>query len=90
MISFIYIYIYNLGGHPFGPHGGGTLAKGVALWLRGWLSVPRPFLGVAGHPMWPKGVARPPQQIFLFLFFKKIFKIIYMVQNILVLFYFIF
>jgi hypothetical protein len=23
---------------------------------------------VAGHPMWPKGMARPPQQ---FLFFKK-------------------
>jgi hypothetical protein len=37
---------------------------------------PRPFLGVAGRPMWPKGVARPPQQ-FYFFFKKKIFKKIY-------------
>jgi hypothetical protein len=27
-------------------------------------------MGVAGRPMWPKGVARPPQQ-FIFYFFKK-------------------
>jgi hypothetical protein len=50
---------------------------------RGGSATPRPNGGgrplhVVGHSMWPKGVARPPHQFFIF-FSKKIFKIIYII-----------
>jgi hypothetical protein len=57
------------------------VAETTPIWLGGGrpagleVADPPPSqMGVAGRPMWPKGVARPPQQfyfIFYFLFFKQ-------------------